>query len=72
MLLEMLAGERSGELALYVGPLFDRDITADRLCASEMAVPYGADNLLFTHYGRHVAERLADQLVERVLASEAC
>ncbi|MBL4687871.1 MAG: hypothetical protein JKY37_24995, partial [Nannocystaceae bacterium] len=61
MLLEMLAGERSGEDGLHIGPLFGRDRTADGLCDEGLASRRGGDGnpLVFTAHGRHVAERLA-------------
>jgi hypothetical protein len=65
MLLEMLASERSGEEALHVGELFDRDRIALELCALEMSRWVSLDHVVFTEYGRHVAEALAARLVDR-------
>ena len=65
MLLEMLASERAGEDALYVGPTFGRDRTASSLCRLRMSDWVDAQNILFTYYGRHVAETLATRLVDR-------
>lgn len=64
MLLEMLASDRSGEEALYVGE-YDRDEVAQSLCDLRMALWIFSDEIVFTEYGRHVAERLAAQLITR-------
>jgi sugar/nucleoside kinase (ribokinase family) len=64
MLLEMLASERAGEPALYVG-YFGRDQTASSLIELLMSRWAGADYVTLTDYGRHVAESLAARLVER-------
>jgi hypothetical protein len=65
MLLEMLASERSGEDALHVGPIFGRDRVASSLCRLRMSDWVDAENIVFTEYGRHVAETLATRLVDR-------
>lgn len=63
MLLEMLASERAGEDALYIGACFGRDEIADGLDAVGLALWISADALVFTPLGRHVAESLALRLV---------
>jgi hypothetical protein len=63
MLLEMLASERSGEDALYVGAYFGRDQVADSLCDIEMSAWVGPEELVFTHLGRYIAESLASRLL---------
>ena len=65
MLLELLAGERAGEDALYVGPMLGRDRTASSLCRLRMTDWVDTQNIVFTDYGRHVAETLATRLVDR-------
>jgi hypothetical protein len=65
MLLEMLASERSGEAALHVGELFDRDRTALALCELELSRWISIEHVVFTDYGRTVAESLAARLVDR-------
>lgn len=65
MLLEMLASERSGEAALHVGELFDRDRTALALSELDMSRWVSVTHVVFTEYGRHVAETLAARLVDR-------
>jgi hypothetical protein len=65
MLLEMLASERSGEDALHVGEHFDRDRTAIALCELSMSRWVSLDHVVFTSYGRHVAEALAARLLDR-------
>ena len=63
MLLEMLAGERAGEEALYVGEQFGRHGTARGLCELRMVVWVARDHVAFTAFGRHVAESLANRLI---------
>jgi hypothetical protein len=63
MLLEMLASERSGEDALFVGTHFGREDIADDLCVNELAAWISPDELVFTDLGHHVAETLARRLV---------
>jgi len=65
MLLEMLASERAGEDALYVGHALGRDRTASGLCRLRMSDWVDEQNIIFTDYGRHVAESLATRLVDR-------
>jgi hypothetical protein len=65
MLLEMLASERSGEDALYVGHALGRDRTASGLCRLRMSDWVDAQSIIFTDLGRHVAETLATRLVDR-------
>jgi hypothetical protein len=65
MLLEMLASERAGEDALYVGRTLGRDRTASGLCRLRMTDWVDEQNIIFTDYGRHVAETLATRLVDR-------
>ena len=69
MLLEMLASERSGEDALHIGRLFGRDRIADGLCAHGMAHRLDSEHLVFTEYGRHLAELLARRIVGRQFAA---
>jgi hypothetical protein len=63
MLLEMLASERSGEDALFVGAYFGRDDIADSLCDLDMSYWVNPQEVVLTHLGRHVAESLARRLV---------
>lgn len=63
MLLEMLASERAGEDALFVGESFGRDEIAEDLCGLELAAWISHDDVVFTDVGRHVAESLARRLV---------
>lgn len=65
MLLEMLASERAGEDALLVGAVMGRDRTASSLCRLRMSDWVDAQNIIFTDYGRHVAESLATRIVDR-------
>jgi hypothetical protein len=65
MLLEMLASERAGEEALYVGAMLGRDRTASSLCRLRMSDWVDAESVIFTDFGRHVAETLATRLVDR-------
>lgn len=65
MLPEMLASERSGEDALYVGHMLGRDRTASGLCRLRMSDWVDEQNVIFTDFGRHVAETLATRLVDR-------
>lgn len=65
MLLEMLASERSGEVALFVGSYLGRDRTASELCRLRMADWVAEQEIIFTEYGRTLAERLAARLVDR-------
>lgn len=69
MLLEMLASERSGEEELHVGEHFGRDLTADSLCDEGLAARFGAADLVFTGFGRHVAEHLAFQILGRCVVA---
>ena len=64
MLLEMLASERCGESALHVGELFDRDRIAIELCELAMSRWISLDHVVFTDYGRHVAELLASRMLD--------
>jgi hypothetical protein len=64
MLLEMLASERAGELAVHVNDLH-RDRTAIALCELDMSRWISLRHLVFTEYGRHVAETLAARLLAR-------
>lgn len=64
MLLEMLASERSGEEALFVGTHFGREDIADDLCEVDLAAWISPDELVFTNLGHHVAESLARRLVQ--------
>lgn len=64
MLLEMLASERSGEEALFVGTHFGREDIADDLCEVDLAAWISPDALVFTNLGHHVAESLARRLVQ--------
>lgn len=63
MLLEMLASERAGEDALYVGEQFGRNGTARRLVELRMTRWVARDRIVFTAYGRHLAESLASRLI---------
>jgi hypothetical protein len=65
MLLELLASERAGEDALYVGHALGRDRTASGLCRLRMSDWVDEQSIIFTEYGRHVAETLATRLVDR-------
>lgn len=65
MLLELLTSERAGEEALRVGPIMGRDRTASGLCRLRMSDWVDEENIIFTDYGRHVAEALATRLVDR-------
>jgi hypothetical protein len=65
MLLELLTSERAGEDALYVGPRLGRDRTASGLCRLRMADWVDEQHIIFTEYGRHVAETLATRMVDR-------
>jgi hypothetical protein len=69
MLLEMLASERSGEAALYVGEQPVREDTAATLVELWMSEWISSDAVAFTPYGRYVAEALVDRLVDRAEAS---
>ncbi|MEM6989193.1 MAG: hypothetical protein AAF721_01810 [Myxococcota bacterium] len=69
MLLEMLASERCGEDALHIGRFFGRDVTADGLCTQGLAVRLTPEALVFTDFGRHIAERLATEIVLRSRAA---
>ncbi len=70
MLLEMLASERSGESALYVGRYFGRDRTASSLCRLRLADWVDEDEIIFTEQGRWLAESLATRLVDRFAYAE--
>lgn len=67
MLLEMLASERAGEDALHVGEdevgEHGRHRTACRLVDLRMTRLLGLDRVVFTAYGRHLAESLACRLI---------
>ena len=63
MLLEMLASERAGEDALHVGEQFGRNLTARRLVDLRMTRWSAQDCVVFTGYGRHLAESLACRLI---------
>lgn len=65
MLLELLTSERAGEDVLYVGHVLGRDRTASGLCRLRMSDWVDDRNIIFTEYGRHVAETLASRLVDR-------
>ena len=71
MLLEMLAGERSGEEALHVGEWFNRHATADELCGLRMTQWVDPRHVAFTAIGRRVAEALAERLA-RPSAAYSC
>ena len=62
MLLEMLASERAGELALHVGH-YGRDRVARSLVELTMADWIGDDHLVFVPLGRQVAEMLAARII---------
>ncbi len=64
MLLELLASERAGEEVLFVGPMMGRDRTASGLCRLRLCDWVDERNIIFTDYGRHVAENLATRLVD--------
>lgn len=64
LLLEMLASERCGEDSLDVTEL-TRSETADVLCDLRMSRWVSPDSVIFTHYGRAVAETLALRLMNR-------
>lgn len=72
MLLEMLVSERSGEDALRVGRHFGRDRTASGLCGLRMSSWVDGSHIVFTPYGRHLAESFAERLVGRFAAAELC
>ena len=66
MLLEMLASERAGEAALHVGEQhgdLGRHLTARRLVDLRMTRFFAVDRVVFTAYGRHLAESLACRLI---------
>jgi hypothetical protein len=63
LLLELLASERSGEESLHVGERFGRNHTARRLEDLRMTRWEARDRIVFTVYGRHVAETLAYRLI---------
>jgi len=65
MLLEMLASERAGEEALFVGRYLGRDGTAGELCGLSMSAWVDEQRVVFTVYGRHIAEAFASRLVGR-------
>lgn len=64
MLLELLASERSGEPAVRVVHL-GRDEIARSLCALQMTGWVSPTEVVFTEYGRTVAESLAARLIAR-------
>jgi hypothetical protein len=63
MLLEMLASERAGEGSLHVGEQFGRHLTARRLVDLRMTRFCARGCVVFTSYGRHLAESLACRLI---------
>lgn len=63
MLLEMLASERAGEDSLHVGEQYGRNTTARRLVDLRMTRWSARDCVVFTSYGRHLAESLACRLI---------
>jgi hypothetical protein len=67
MLLEMLASERAGEAAVHVGELHGGELgrhrTARRLVDLRMTRFIADDRVVFTAYGRHLAESLACRLI---------
>lgn len=65
MLLELLTSERAGEDALFVGHTLGRDRTASGLCRMRLSDWVDEENIIFTDYGRHVAETLATRMVDR-------
>lgn len=65
MLLEMLVSERAGESALFVGRYLGREHTARSLCRLRMAHWVADQELVFTEYGRALAEHLALRVVGR-------
>ena len=70
MLLEMLASERAGEDALFVGRHLGRDRIASGLCRLRMSDWVDEQCIVFTAHGRHVAETLATRLVDRSAYAE--
>ncbi len=70
MLLEMLTSERAGEDALFVGTAFGRDRTGSELCRLRLSDWVDPERVIFTDYGRHVAELLATRLVNRSAHAE--
>lgn len=64
LLLEMLASERCGEDSLDVTE-FSRSETADVLVDLRMSRWVSPDCVIFTHYGRAIAETLALRLINR-------
>jgi hypothetical protein len=71
MLLEMLASERAGELALHVGH-YGRIRVAASLTELAMAEWVADDEVVFTELGRWLAEALAERLVRRDGYQLAC
>jgi hypothetical protein len=71
MVLEMLASERAGELALHVG-YYGRNRVAQELVELSMADWSDDDEIVFTAFGRWVAEILAERLVRRDGPQLAC
>jgi len=63
MLLEMLASERAGEVALHVGEWFGRNAIAQELCRLRMSEWVDDRHVAFTAVGRGVAEALAERLM---------
>ena len=64
MLLEMLASERAGELALHVAH-YGRGRVAESLAELAMAEWVADNQVVFTELGRWLAEALAERLVYR-------
>jgi hypothetical protein len=71
MLLELLASERAGEYALHVGH-YGRNRVADSLVELLMADRVADDEVVFTEFGRWVAEALAVHLIHRDGPQLAC
>ncbi|MCX4240689.1 hypothetical protein [Paraliomyxa miuraensis] len=70
MLLELLTSERAGEDALFVGHTMGRDRTASGLCRLRLTDWVDEQNIIFTDYGRHVAEAMVTRMVDRQAYSE--
>lgn len=70
LLLEMLASERDGESALWVGRMFGRDRAASHLCRMRLADWVDEQEVVFTDEGRWLAETLAARLVDRLAHPE--
>ncbi|MEM7156982.1 MAG: hypothetical protein AAF799_29290 [Myxococcota bacterium] len=70
MLLELLASERAGEFALFIGRYLGRDRTASELCRLRLSDWVDEQEIIFTAHGRQVAESLANRLVDRYAYAE--